>query len=224
MRLNADFDQRVELDTNKLDWVASPMAGVDRRLLDRIGDEVARATSLVRYAPESAFPAHTHGGGEEFYVLEGTFVDEHGTYPVGTYVRNPVGSRHVPSSPEGCTIFVKLWQMAPADQTFVRVHLDDMEWQAGSHPGATMAKVHEFGTEEVFFLRLEPGYQGVDQGHPGGEEILVLDGSFEDEHGAYPKGTWLRQPLGSRHTVVSKEGCLLWLKTGHLLDVKRPAG
>ncbi len=84
------------------------MPGVERRMLERDGDEVARATSLVRFAPNSAFSAHRHGGGEEFLVLEGVFSDESGDFPAGTYARNPVGSRHVPSSELGCVIFVKL--------------------------------------------------------------------------------------------------------------------
>lgn len=221
MRLNAAFDQRVQIDTTGMDWAPSPMPGVERRMLDRVGDEVARATSIVRYAPDSYFSVHIHGGGEEFYVLDGTFVDEHGEYPAGTYVRNPVGSSHTPSSPDGCTIFVKLWQMDPDDQTFVRTHVDDLPW-VSSVPGAERARAHMFGDEEVFFLRLQPGYQGVLQDHPGGEETLVIDGSFHDEHGHYLKGTWLRQPVGSSHTVASDEGCLLWMKAGHLYSVQTP--
>ena len=94
MELNADFSQRVAVHAARLPWLASPIAGVGRRMLDRIGDEVARATSIVRYAPASRFSAHTHGGGEEFIVLDGVFQDEHGDYPAGSYVRNPPTSRH----------------------------------------------------------------------------------------------------------------------------------
>ncbi|HEY9690016.1 MAG TPA: cupin domain-containing protein, partial [Coleofasciculaceae cyanobacterium] len=111
MKLHADLNQRIAIDTNELPWIDSPTPGVQRRMLDRDGDEVARATSIVRYGPGSAFPTHTHGGGEEFLVLEGVFSDESGDYPAGTYVRNPIGSAHAPRSEEGCTIFVKLWQM-----------------------------------------------------------------------------------------------------------------
>lgn len=78
MDMNADFSQRVLIDTNALDWIPSPFAGVDRRMLDRVGEEVARASSIVRYAPGSAFSPHTHSGGEEFIVLEDVFSDEHG--------------------------------------------------------------------------------------------------------------------------------------------------
>jgi hypothetical protein len=98
MELNADFSQRVAVHAARLPWVASPIAGVERRMLDRIGDEVARATSIVRYAPASRFSVHTHGGGEEFLVLDGVFQDERGDYPAGSYIRNPPTSRHTPGS------------------------------------------------------------------------------------------------------------------------------
>jgi anti-sigma factor ChrR (cupin superfamily) len=120
MELNADFSQRVAVHAAQLPWVPSPIAGVDRRMLDRIGDEVARATSVVRYAPASRFSAHTHGGGEEFLVLDGVFQDEHGDYPAGSYVRNPPSSRHTPGSASGCVLFVKLWQFDLKDRTPVR--------------------------------------------------------------------------------------------------------
>ena len=108
MELNADFDARVLVHADDVPWQASPMKGVDRRMLDRIGGEVARATTIVRYAPESRFSAHVHAGGEEYIVLDGVFQDEYGDFPTGTYVRNPPTSSHTPGSAPGCTIFVKL--------------------------------------------------------------------------------------------------------------------
>jgi anti-sigma factor ChrR (cupin superfamily) len=59
------------------------------------------------------FSPYTHGG-EEFLVLKGIFEDEHGEFPAGGYVRNPPTSRHTPSSPIGCILFVKLWQFDSA--------------------------------------------------------------------------------------------------------------
>src|SRR5579864_363241 len=130
MEINADFSQRVVVHAAQLPWVASPMAGVERRMLDRIGHEVARATSIVRYAPGSHFSAHTHGGGEEFIVLDGVFQDEHGDYPAGSYVRNPPTSRHTPGSTPGCVLFVKLWQFDPADRTQLRADTGAMRFAA----------------------------------------------------------------------------------------------
>ena len=121
MDINADFTARALVNAGGLDWIPSPMPGVDRRLFDRIGDEVARATTIVRYAPYSRFSAHAHDGGEEFIVLDGAFQDEHGDYPTGTYVRNPPTSRHTPGAEPGCVIFVKLWQFDPDDRTHVRI-------------------------------------------------------------------------------------------------------
>lgn len=71
MMIHADLTQRVVLQHQDLPWHASPVAGVERRMLDRSGGEVACATSIVRYAPGAKFSAHTHDLGEEIFVLEG---------------------------------------------------------------------------------------------------------------------------------------------------------
>jgi anti-sigma factor ChrR (cupin superfamily) len=122
MNVNADFTLKAVMDTNALAWEPSPMSGVDRQPLDRVGDEVARASSIVRYAAGAGYSTHTHGGGEEILVLDGIFSDEHGHYPAGTYLRNPPGSSHTPFSADGCTLFVKLRQFHPADAT--PIHID----------------------------------------------------------------------------------------------------
>ena len=216
MKLHADFSQRVVVSSDQLPWIDSPMPGVQRRLLERDGEEVARATSLVRYASGSQFSPHTHGGGEEFLVLEGVFSDEQGDYPAGTYVRNPVGSIHRPSSHDGCTIWVKLWQMHPDDQQRVAIDTTQMPWRPGLVPGLQVMPLHAHGTESVALVKWAPGTQFQRHVHYGGEEIFVLDGVFEDEFGSYPQGTWLRNPSGSSHTPFSREGCLIYVKVGHL--------
>lgn len=107
MQLNTDFSQRCVVNTHALPWQASPSPLVERRLIERDGGEQARATSIVRYAPGAAFPAHRHDLGEEILVLEGVFSDEHGDYPAGTWLRSPDGSAHQPYSETGCLIWVK---------------------------------------------------------------------------------------------------------------------
>ena len=222
MKLNANFEQAVVIRPEDYQWVPSPAAGVERMMLDRIGDEVARATTIVRYAPNSEFPPHTHGGGEEFIVLEGTFSDEHANYPAGTYVRNPIGTSHTPRiSSEGATIFVKLCQFDDSDteQKAIRGYGDqaDAPWYPGLVDGLSVLTLHEFGTEKVALVRWAPNTQFSSHAHWGGEEILVLEGTFYDEHGSYPKGTWLRSPHLSEHTPFTKEdGALIYVKTGHL--------
>lgn len=219
--INMDFNRRVVIDTNSIDWVDSPLAGVQRRMLERRDAESGRATSIVRYAPGSAFSPHVHAGGEEFLVLEGTFSDGSGNFGPGMYVRNPVGSEHRPYSKDGCTIFVKLWQMVPADQDNVRIDTTRERWLPGLVNGLSVMPLHQIGGENISLVRWRPGTTFQQHSHPGGEEILVLDGVIEDEHGRYPKGTWIRNPAGSVHTPFSSEGGTIYVKTGHLHE-ERP--
>jgi anti-sigma factor ChrR (cupin superfamily) len=224
MNLHADLSQRAVLDTQALAWTPSPMPGVERRLLDRCGAEQARATSIVRYAPGSRFERHDHPGGEEILVLEGTFSDEHGDYAAGTYLRNPAGSSHSPFSHEGCTLLVKLRQMHPCDQRRRVIACDQAEWHPGLVEGLTVLPLHGFGSEHVALVRWAPGTRFQAHAHPGGEEILVLEGVFEDDQGSYPAGHWLRNPPGSVHRPWSDGGCTIWVKTGHLPCSLSPEG
>ncbi|MCP5382281.1 MAG: cupin domain-containing protein [Kordiimonadaceae bacterium] len=218
MKLNSDFDQVVVIRPKDYQWVLSPMPGVERMMLDRIGDEVARATTIVRYAPNSEFSSHVHGGGEEFFVLEGVFSDEHADYPAGSYVRNPIGTAHTPRiGEEGATIFVKLCQFEKEDQLQFSINTKEANWYPGLVPGLSVMPLHEFGTEHVALVKWAPNTLFKPHQHWGGEEILVLEGTFYDEHGSYPKGTWIRSPHFSKHTPFTKEdGALIYVKTGHL--------
>ena len=218
MRINADFDERVVIRPEDREWVASPAGGVERCMLDRIGDEIARATSFVRFAPGSSFDPHTHGGGEEFLVVEGTFSDESGDFPAGSYVRNPIGTSHKPHTDEGCTIFVKLHQFSPDDQAHFSINTSEETFRPGLVPGLSVLPLHEHGTEAAALVRWAPGTKFNPHTNWGGEEILVLEGTFEDEHGDYPAGTWIRSPHLSQHKPWSDEGCLIYVKTGHLAE------
>src|ERR1700756_2056557 len=176
MDLNSDLSARAAVHAARLDWTPSPIPGVDRRMLDRIGDEVARATSIVRYAPHSRFSPHTHGGGEEFLVLNGVFQDEHGDYPAGAYVRNPPTSSHTPGSQPGCTIFVKLWQFDPDDRTPVRIDTSGLSFaSAPGLPGVEFALLYESARELVLLERWAPG-ASLAVPVPGGIELFVLEG------------------------------------------------
>lgn len=216
MKIHADLSKRAHVDSASLDWIASPMAGVERRMLERDGEEVARATSLVRYAPGSSFSAHSHDMGEEFLVLDGVFSDESGDFPKGMYVRNPPGSSHVPSSEPGAVILVKLRQMQTDDDAFVRVNtLDPAGWQKGRE-GEHILPLFIRPDEEVVMLQWEGGTRFLSQEFPGGAEYFVLDGAFEDDTGRYDQGTWLRLPPGSNQTIKVEHGARVWRKTGHL--------
>lgn len=224
MRVNADFANRVVIRPDDYEWVDSPMQGVERMMLDRIGDEVARATSLVRYAPNSTFSSHVHSGGEEFFVLDGEFADEHQAYPEGSYVRNPIGTSHSPKVGEqGCVIFVKLHQFEPDDQQPVIIdttigNTTNAQWSPGLVPGLDVLSLHEYGTEHVALVKWAANTEFKAHTHHGGEEVFVIKGTFYDEHGEYPAGSWIRSPHRSTHTPYTRQdGALIYVKVGHLL-------
>lgn len=216
MRINADFTRRAVVRPEDHAWTASPAAGVERVMLDRIGKEVARATSIVRFAPGARFDAHTHGGGEEFVVLDGVFSDETGDFPAGTYVRNPVGTSHAPHTDPGCTILVKLHQFDPSDTRQFHIDIASAEYAPTGRKGVEAALLHKVPRETVQALRLAPGAAVPADTGLGGEEIFVLEGEIENDLGRFGKGSWLRTPPGQGHAFRSAPGALLWVKTGHL--------
>lgn len=221
MDLNADFTKRAVVHAADMPWVASPMKGVDRRMLDRMGDEVARATTIVRYAPGSAFSPHVHSGGEEYLVLDGTFQDEHGDFPTGTYVRNPPGSSHTPRSDDGAVIMVKLWQFDLDDRTAVVVRPDEMNPKKISHDVC----VNELHRDKNEVVKIEDWAANAIISIPdlGGIEVFVIDGSFTEGGETFKTHSWLRLPKGqSLSAKVGSIGARVWMKTDHLRKAPVP--
>jgi len=217
VRINAEFSEKAVVVPKESDWVCSPELGVDRLMLDRIGDEVARATSIVRYAPGSSFSRHRHDAGEEFLVLEGVFSDEHADYNVGTYVRNPPGSGHSPHSKNGCRILVKLRQFDPQDLTPVVIDTtDNSAWLSPSGSVPNILELHAFGSERVMMIRLATGQRFPIDSDPGGLEILVISGSIVDQGSELSAESWLRFPAGQENELIASSDSLLWVKSGHL--------
>jgi anti-sigma factor ChrR (cupin superfamily) len=224
MELNSDFNKRVLIHTDELDWLPSPMAGVSRRMMDRIGGEVARATSVVRYDPGSRFSPHVHRGGEECFVLEGVFQDEHGDFPAGSYIRNPPQSSHTPGSEAGCVIMVKLWQFDPADRTHVRIDTNKMALIGDpDRDGVKFTPLFRDQREDVRLEAWAPGAR-VPLQVEGGAELFVLEGGFEEGCDRLREHSWLRIPLGESFCAsAGQDGAKVWVKTGHLRFVEPPA-
>jgi quercetin dioxygenase-like cupin family protein len=217
MRINDDLTNPVIIQASELPWIASPAAGVDRRMLFRIGDEVARATSIVRYAPRSAFPRHTHGGGEEIVVLDGVFQDEHGDYPAGSYFRNPPGTSHVPASAKGCTIFVRLWQFREGDhEQIVRRPSEGRQLDTKSGP-TSVIELFDDGFENVRIENRAPG-DVVAIENKRGLEALVLAGHLSIGDQNLATQGWIRLPTGAAlRGMAGPEGAKIWVKDAPLL-------
>ena len=105
-QFTAGDTERWVIDTHAGEWLPGLVPGLQVLPLH---EHSGISTALVRWAPRTVFNPHTHPGGEEIYVLDGLFRDEHGEYPTGTWIRNPRWSRHTPfTGDEGATIFVKV--------------------------------------------------------------------------------------------------------------------
>ncbi len=194
-------------------------------MLDRLGGEVARATTIVRFAPGSQFPAHVHGGGEEILVLDGVFQDGSGDYPAGSYIRNPPTSEHTPASAPGCTIFVKLWQFDPADRTQVSIDTNKMPYLSTHERAGAVVMPLFHGAREDVRLERWPAGRIIPIDAAGGMEILVLEGSFFEGGEVFEALSWLRLPKTARTEVRTLEdGARVWIKQGHLAVQPRAPG
>lgn len=224
--VNADLTKRAVVETARMVWQPSPSPTVWRKRLDLLGGEHSRVTSIVRYDPESSFPAHDHPEGEEILVLEGAFSDEHGDYPAGTYLLNPPGFRHAPFSRRGCVIFVKLRQYAGARRDHVVVDTRAAVWTPGPVPGVDVLPLYEHACypETMALMHFSAGAGLARHACPGGTEVFVLDGALQDDAGTYPTGAWLRLPDGAAFAPRSAGGCTLYVKRGHLPRAAQAAG
>ncbi len=98
----------------------------------------------------------------------------------------------------------------------VAVHTAAMDWQPSPGAGVWRKRLELRGAPEsgrvTSLVRYDPGSHFPPHEHPDGEEILVLEGIFADEHGSYPAGTYLLNPQGFRHAPRSEQGCVLLVK------------
>ena len=207
--INGDLAARVAVDTTRMEWTASPSRTVARKRVHLVGPiEEGQVTSVVRYEPGSTFPAHDHPDGEEIFVLEGVFSDEHGDWPAGTYLLNPEGFRHAPFSRPGCVLFVKLRQFPGRDRRHVVIATPTLRWQPGAKRGIEVKQLYaQPGFTDS--TRLERWAAGTAPGrlrYGTGAELFVLEGAFEDETGRFAAGTWLRFPVGAQHEPVTSDG------------------
>ena len=210
--LNADLSKCAIMLAADAQWSPSPAPGVSRRMLDRIGGEVARATSIVRYEAGARFPEHKHERGEEFFVLDGVFSDPSGNFGAGSYVRNPPGTSHAPWTDHGCLLFVKLRQMRADDRALVRIDTNTHGWidAATRSPSMTLYE----GPEERVALHFRRAGVALLLTNTRGLEILVLSGRLACDLGAFVRHDWIRLPPGENFDAAASEDCLLWTKDG----------
>lgn len=215
MQLNHDLSKSAQVDLRQSKWLPSPALGVKRLVLEREGGEkTIRATSIVAYAPNSQFASHGHPQGEEFYVLAGTFSDQHGDYPAGTYVRNPPGSSHAPFSQNGCLIWVKLQQFLPEDNKHSVIATFEADQNQTSIEYQRQTLFDDY--ENVELLSAKRDYVLSQNYFDGGVEVLVLAGQISHGGCNYQEGSWLRFSAKSSETIEVSKNTKLLVKSRHL--------
>jgi len=214
--VNTDPGVQLRVESSAMPWLPSHMPGISWKVFEHNGNSPARYTALLNWPGGIATERHVHDDGEEMLILEGSFCDEFGEYGPGTYLRNPHESAHLPATKDGCIMLAKQRLMGPGDDRRIAIDTGRTQWLPSGHDGMSVMPLHRHGAETVTLVKLERGFQQLPHRHVGGKEIFVVSGSFSDEFGLHPRGTWLRYPVLSAHEPASAEGCVLYVKSGHL--------
>lgn len=101
--------------------------------------------------------------------------------------------------------------------TRAAVHAGQLDWTASPVPGVGQRILYHVGEDVVcatFIVRYDPESRVASHTHRGGEEFLVLEGLFQDEHGDFLTGSYVRKPPTSSHAPRSELGCTLFVKLG----------
>jgi anti-sigma factor ChrR (cupin superfamily) len=202
-----------KLETAVMPWDSTDVPGVERK---RLASSEPRAyeVDILRLAPGASLPCRD-GWGQEVVVLEGRLLLPEGELGAGGYSRRPAVHVGQGSAPTGCVLFVRASAFDDRDGELVHCPADDTAWVPG-HGNLRVRSLHAFGTEGTAFVHWPAGERFVPHQHWGGEEIFVLSGTFEDEHGRYPTGTWILSPHLSGHHPLVREETVIFVKTGHV--------
>jgi anti-sigma factor ChrR (cupin superfamily) len=101
---------------------------------------------------------------------------------------------------------------------------DKFDWRF-FREGIDMARLYGVADQgpSAALLRYAPGAKVPVHIHHDIEHILVLSGAQSDEDGSYEAGTLLIHGSGTRHSVVSAQGCIalaIWLSPVEILEAK----
>ncbi len=215
-KINHDLTRRVAINPESIVWYPTNSTGICFACFES-DDEIQEhpVTMLTRFDPDGFFSYHEHPGGEEILVLDGCFTDEIGEHPPGTYMLNPEGFRHTPRSDKGCLTFVKLRQHGGTTRQQVRTNIFESPWQAGTIPEIELQLLYSQTDypEKVWIERWQIGAKLGAVIETDVKEIYVIAGTWSDELGTYPTGSWLRYPPNCEYNPRSETGCTIYVKT-----------
>lgn len=212
----SDMSVRITAHTNRMEWAPSPSPSVWRKRVALEGpQESGRVTSVVRYDANSEFREHGHPDGEEILVLEGSWQDANGDHPAGTYMLNPEGFHHAPSSKDGCVLWVKLRQHGGPSRVHSRLDTKNMPWADTDRPGVSVKALYSHPDHDES-MRIEKWEAGAKVEHPCSKltEMLIIEGEAHDGSEAFEQRSWLSVPAGGTVSMTTATGCEVFVKEG----------
>lgn len=204
--MNSDYEKRALIDTNTIPWQETKTKNVFKKVLSIKGKE---ETSFIKLNEGSYLTQIKKINSVEIFVLEGSYINEYGEYPKGTYLRLPKENEALVKSDEGCTIFRKTNFFTDTQE--IIIDTNNTKWLQGQG-NLEVKPLHE----QTALVKWPKDEKFIPHQHWGGEEIVVLQGTFIDEHGEYPKNTWIRSPHLSEHFPHVDEETIIFVKTGHM--------
>lgn len=213
---NADFNSRVVVRSDNLDWIQTENPGISVRPLEVAGYHAQRLTLIVRFEPETRYRLQQHFESEEILVLDGSLDIENQTCTPGYYIRYPHRSNLLHYSKNGCVLFVKLGEFASNDTSrrVIDTHSEE-QWLPGPVEGTEVRALHMHDTRSVLMIRWLQQASFKPALDPQGEEVFVVRGRLIDIDGAYTQHHWIRNPIPAWQAWRGDAGTLVYYKNGH---------
>ncbi|HVL59269.1 MAG TPA: cupin domain-containing protein [Burkholderiaceae bacterium] len=223
-RVNDDPTRIAVVDTNAVAWEPTEHSGIHMKTLERFDDpRKGRETALVKFDPGASLPEETLDHRMEIFVISGTYSDGHGDYTERTFIRNPPGFHHRPTSKDGCVIYWK--RRVPIyknEAQWPRLVVDakTAQWLEFPHRGADVLHLYRdpngLETARIGHVHTERKIPSHD--HSIGEETLVIQGCLTDQYQPYEAGVWFRMPCGVPHAPYTGDRrCMMLIREGDLV-------
>ena len=211
MNLHADHSLRIVVDATDLQ---AGRAG-ERPLEQREVPAPSRITLRSFEAGETM----THDGAKllEMLVVRGLMKLNGEDLGPASYARLAPGVSATFIAAEASMVYLNERTPPEPETDSYALRGSELDWRQGMVPGLKVTSLHQGLTKHTALVRWAPETRFNPHTHVGGEEILVLEGVFRDEHGSYPAGTWIRSPHMSNHRpFTGPEGATILVKVGHL--------
>ena len=211
MNLHADHSLRIVVDATDLHAGQTGERALEQR--------DAPADSRITLRSFAAGASWTHDGGKllEVLVVRGLVKLNGEDLGPASFARLGPGVSATFTAAEASMVYLNERMPSEPETDSYALRGADLDWRQGMVPGLKVTSLHQGLTKHTALVRWAPETRFNPHTHVGGEEILVLDGVFRDEHGSYPAGTWIRSPHMSNHRpFTGPEGATILVKVGHL--------